>query len=779
MSQTSALDTIDLRAIFRKLLSKWWLFAITGVISVAAGVAYIKTTAKIYRVEAVLLMSEKGRNQFGPQTEFIKGTSFLGGNSEIEDQIAVLTSVSNVSRTLQRLDFGITYYERYRFLTQQKYDYPPFMVQLDTVAVQVYGIPVYVEVDRDAGTYRVKAKAKFASLYNVQKQTELEDFITDYEVDQVVKIGEPFVAEGLSFRIDFPEDRTYTSDKEYFFTINSLDALVAEYRAKTVAAPLSDESSIVVVSTTGEVTSKEKLFLNKLLEAYIEGELYRRNQKGLKTINFIDEQIGIVSDSLREVESSMEGFRGVSGGMMSASTTSDALFQERSRLERERSSLIARMQYCRSILDKVRSQSDLRNVPAPSSSGIDDPVLNNLVMEITRLSADLAAQNISAGPRNNPTIIAMERRLKNLTASLAQTAESLVEQVEIGLAQVNKSLGRINFEFNQLPENERKLGNIQRKFNLSESLYNYLMEKRAEAGIAIASDEVDKWVVDPARTAGKAIKPSKKVVLGAALALGLLLPLAFILLLDFFRDSISDLDHLKRISPIPVLATIPTSRRKRIDLDDPKSLMAESFRTARINLQYLNPNSSRQVVGFTSSRSGEGKTFCAVNLATVMTLSGQRTILIDADMRRPRVGDALSMPPGKGLSTYLIGECTVEEVIRPTDVKGLDVITAGPIPPNPLELAELPAMEQLFRTLRGRYDQILVDASPLGLVSEYVLIMRHVDLTLYVVRQGRTKRGDLRLINEMFREKKVQRVDLLLNDVKEGSGYYGKGYYTS
>ncbi|MDX9752068.1 MAG: Wzz/FepE/Etk N-terminal domain-containing protein, partial [Flavobacteriales bacterium] len=568
MSTTSALDTIDLRAIFRKLLAKWWLFLITGIIAGALGVAYIKTTAKIFRVEAVLLMSERGRNQLGPATEFIKGTAFLGGNSEIEDQIAVLTSVTNVKRTLKRLDFGITYYERYRFLTQQKYDYPPFFVTLDTVAVQVYGIPVHVEVDREAGTYRVKAKAKFASLYNVQKQTELDDFITGYEVDQVARIGEPFVAEGLSFTIEFPEDRTYSADKEYFFTINSLDALVAEHRAKTVAVPLSDESSIVSVSTTGEVTSKEKLYINKLLESYIEGELYRRHQKGLKTINFIDDQIGIVSDSLREVESSMEGFRGRSGGMISAATTSDALFQERSRLERERSDLVARMQYCRSILDKVRSQSDLRNVPAPSSSGIDDPVLNNLVMEITRMSADLAAQNVSAGPRNNPAIVAMERRLKNLTASLAQTAESLVQQVEIGLAQVNKSLGRINHEFNQLPENERRLGNIQRKFNLSESLYNYLMEKRAEAGIAIASDEVDKWVVDEARTTGKAIKPSKRMALGGALALSILLPIILIIVQDLIKDSIADLDHLKRITPIPVLATIPSSKRKRIDLDD-------------------------------------------------------------------------------------------------------------------------------------------------------------------------------------------------------------------
>jgi capsular exopolysaccharide synthesis family protein len=475
----------------------------------------------------------------------------------------------------------------------------------------------------------------------------------------------------------------------------------------------------------------------------------------------------------------MEGFRGASGGMMSATGTSDQLFQERSRLEDERSTLVQRRSYCRSVLEKIRSSSDLRNVPAPSSSGVDDPILNNLVIEITRLSADLAALNLTT-VKSNPTVIAMERKKKSLSSSLAQTAESLVQQADISLAEVNRRLGRIGYEFNQLPENERKLGNIARKFKLSESLYNYLMEKRAEAGIAIASDQVDKVVIDEARLAGLGpVAPDKKVVLGGALLLGLLLPMAFILIRDFFNDRIVDADELKRLSPLPILALIPTSKRKRILPDEPKSLLAESFRTARINLQYLNVSTQRQVIGFTSSSSGEGKTFCALNLATVMAISGKRTLLIDADMRRPRVATVLEMPEGPGLSTYLIGEASLDTIIKKTDVAGLDVIMAGPIPPNPLELVEHVRITELFAQLRGRYDQIIVDASPMGLVSEYVIIMRHVDVTLYVVRQGFTRRSALRLISEMYQDKKIANVDLLLNDVKPGQGYgEGYGYYT-
>jgi len=778
MSTTTPNDTIDLRAIFKKILAKWWWFMITITLSLALGVAYIKTTPKQYLVQAVMLMGEKSRNNYSAPEEFIKGASYLSGSAGLEDKVSVLTSRTNIKRTLERLDFGIRYYETTNFLTTEKYEYPPFMVKLDTVAIQVVGVPVYVSVDRAAGTYRVRSKGSNVRLYNVQKQEVVDDFIPEYEVDQITPIGKPFVGDHLSFTIDFPADRDYRSRSKYHFVLNALDDIVVEYLHKCFASPLSKESNIVVLHITGEVVSKERVFLNKLMKSYIDGELYKQQQKGFKTISFIDGQIGTVADTLREVESSMEGFRGASQGMMSAASTSDALFQERSRLEDERSLHVRRRAYCSSVLEKIRSSSDLRNVPAPSSSGIDDPVLNNLVIEITRLSAELAALNLTT-VKSNPTVIAMERKIKNLTGSLEQTAASLVQQAEISLADVNARLGRINYQFAQIPENERNLVNIERKFKLSDNLYNYLMEKRAEAGIAIASDQVDQAVVDEARMEGlKHVSPNKKTILGGALLLGLLLPIVILVIKDFFNDRIADVEELKRATKLPLLGLIPTSKRKRVSPEEPKSMLAEAFRTARINLQYLNANVDRQVIGFTSSTSGEGKTFCAVNLASVMALSGKRTLLIDADMRRPNVLKTMDIPDGIGLSSWLIGEAVLEQMIHKSDIPGLDVIGAGPIPPNPLELAEGPRLADLFLAMRERYDQIVVDASPIGLVSEYVVLMRHIDVTLFVVRERNTRRSALRTINEMVEEKKIGHVDLLMNDVKashaEGYGYYTK-----
>jgi capsular exopolysaccharide synthesis family protein len=770
-------ETIDVRAIVRKLLAYWWLFGISMGIAGALGVLHILRTQPIYQVQAIMQMAMRSRNAFGAQDdEFMKGMGLLQDRAEFEDNIAVLTSRSSLRKTLRRLNCEISYYEKDGLRTNERYDYPPFFVRMDTTKIQVCGANVHVKVSPDRKTYRVTAKASNVRLYNPQKRLVVEEYVPKLDIDKVVRVGEKFEAENLSFSITFPEDRKYSEKSDYWFTIYSLEDLVDHYRGKLKVVPLSDESNIIVLVSTGPVPNKETAFLDKLMATYIEGEQYRRQQKGLKTINFIDGQIGTVSDSLQRAESTLQSERGTSSMLVDAGRRSDALFEDRSRLLDQRSELMAKRSYYSYIQEYIRNSNDVTNVVAPSSAGIDDPVLNNLILQLSDLVAERAEKNPTTR-RADPAMIALERRIETIKSTLLQTADGLLRQAEISLGELNRRLGSIDSQFSQLPENQRKLGAIERRFKLNEDLYNYLMEKRAEAGIAIASDQLDKNVVDAARLEStNPIEPDKKTVLGGALLIGFILPLGFVLVRDFFKDSIADEAELRSMSAIPVLCSIPSSKRKRVGADEPKSLLAESFRTARINLQYLNVDGARQVIGFTSSSSGEGKTFCAVNMASIMAMSGKRVVIVDADMRRPRVHEALGLAEGNGLSTYLIGESALEGIIRPTDIPGLDMISSGPIPPNPLELAEAPGMAELMKQLRSRYDQIVVDASPLGLVSEYVVLVRHIDITLYMVRQGHTKRGALRVVNELYSSKRIGAVNLLLNDATGAQGY-GGGYY--
>lgn len=774
MSNTAGQETIDLRAILRKLLSVWWLFLITVTLCVAAGVAYIKITPKKYTVAGVMLMSEQKRNSFGSTNEeFIKGTSYLRQSGELEDQISILMSYANVQRTIERLSFEVSYMEERNFLTTENYAYRPFIVKLDST-LQVTGLNVQIIPDTAARTYRVKAKGTNVPLYDVKTRKTSEGFAAKVDIDEVVKMGEPFNSEFLNFRIEFLKGRVFDKDIKYYILINSLSGLTTAYQSKSVATPQSDESNIVVIATEGEVVQKEVDFVNMLMRTYIESEQHKHNDKGVRTIDFIKGQLGQQEKKLSAAQSSLQTAQ-AGGNVGDAGDRGAALSQELFRLQDEQGRVRGKVVFLQELVT-IMSNADASNPSTVSASNIDAPALNTLIDQYNKDVNELSQRRLTERIASQATNV-LNRKVQTERQQIVQSAQGLLRQTNIDLDQINGRVGQMQYQLNQLPGADARRQIAQNQYELTEETNNYLMEKLYEAEIAVNSDQVDKYVVDVARQGGLGpVSPDKKVVLGGALLLGLLIPVLFVLVRDLFNDRIADLDEVKRLTGLPVLAMIPGSKRKRITADEPKSLLAESFRTARINLQYLNPDAARQVVGFTSSTSGEGKTFCAVNTATVMAMSGKRTLLIDADMRRPRMAETMDLAEGNGLSNYLIGECPLEQVIRRTDIPGLDVITAGPVPPNPLELVESPRMEELFRVLRGRYEHIVVDASPMGLVSEFKVLVQHVDITLYVVRQGYTRRGMLRSLGELVREGKLKRVDVVLNDVKAGEGY---GYYTA
>ncbi|HEY0976333.1 MAG TPA: polysaccharide biosynthesis tyrosine autokinase [Flavobacteriales bacterium] len=780
MSANATQDTIDLKAIFRKLMAKWWLFAITCTVFVALAVAYLKTTPKRYAVSGVMLMSEQKRNSFGGglDREFLKGTAYLSNNGDLEDQISVLMSYSTMLKTVQRLDFGVSYYEERNFKRQESYSTKPFIIKPDT-GLQVAELEIDLVPNVAAGTYRVKGKGKNVRMFDTRTGRMVDDFREHWEVDQEGRIGEPFRHEFLNFTIEFPKGRTYSDKVKYSFAFHSLEGLAGYWRSATSTTPQSDDSNIITISTAGEVVQKQKDFINMLMLTYIELEQAKQNEKGNRTIKFIDEQLSQSTQKLSDAEGRLQQAQTTGGSLVgSAGDRSTQLYNDMSRLQDERSRVSSQVQALTEMIDRMGSE-DPSTGSTISMLNINDPALANAIDSYNRDMNELSQRRLTER-QPTPSTIALNRKVQSSRAQILQSAKDARRSNQLLINELSGRIGNINHQLGLLPSATRQVSIATRNFELTAEMNNYLVEKRYEAEIAVNSDQVDKYVVDEARQAMPGpVAPDKKTALGGALLLGLLLPVMFIIIKDFFTDRISDLDELKRLSPIPVLASIPTSKQKRINLDDTRSMLAESFRTARINLQYLNADVPRQVVGLTSSTSGEGKTFCSINLATVLALSGKRTLLIDADMRRPRVHEYLELPEGTGLSSYLVGETDMDRMVRKSNIPGLDVITAGPIPPNPLELMEANRMQELFQHMRSRYDRIVVDASPMGLVSEYVILMKQVDITLYVVRQGYTNRGALRFVNEMYQSNKVGRIDLLLNDVKAGRSGYGEGYYTA
>ena len=314
---------------------------------------------------------------------------------------------------------------------------------------------------------------------------------------------------------------------------------------------------------------------------------------------------------------------------------------------------------------------------------------------------------------------------------------------------------------------------------------NYLLEKRVEARIALASNSVKKIVVDKPYVVagGDAVWPRRDIVMFLGFAGGLLFAFIFIVLKDALNDNLITQDDVEENTKIPFIGTIShaSKREQNSIVAHARSPVGESFRSLRVNLQYLTLGASANVIGITSSRESEGKTFCSVNLAAVMAYSGRRTILVDTDMRRPRVASYFQLENRKGLSNFLVGDGSIKEIINNTDHKGFDVITSGPIPPNPIDLIGNPRMEELINSLKQTYSTIILDSPPVGYVSEYIILMKYTDANLYIVRSDYTNRNSLKKINKLFERKKLNNFSVLLNDVKptKSSGYgysYGYGY---
>jgi capsular exopolysaccharide synthesis family protein len=766
---------INIKAIIIKLLSKWYYFLIAMFLVVPLAYAYLKFTPKQYQIRASLLLKSEDPNAMSSE-QFLKGMELFTPKTELEDEIGILKSYSLVEQAMRGLDFGISYYTKKNFVTTERYDDAPFTIQLDSVVDQLIYMPIYIE--RISSTkFKVSASGKKVNTYNFYTD-KVEHIIEKVEIAGEGSTDKPFVSKNLSFKVKFNDQFKPDRDTKMFFVINTLGSLVEDYQNKLNIEPIALESNIVEIGVKGRVVEKEVKFLDKLLEVYLANELYKKNQLGLKTIQFIDNQLTGVSDTLRQVEGSLELFRS-RNNILDINSTANNLTANLDKVEEERATLEMKLKYYTFLANSLKKEGAISEIVVPSALGLEDPVLNNLLLELSKLYQERTGYNYNA-KENNPLIEIVDLKIKNARKTITENVNNMIEVTSIALTDVNNRIFKIQKNLNALPKNERELVKIQRSFEFNDNVYNYLLEKRAEAGIAIASNSIQKTIVDrPYQVGNGPVSPNSKIIYGIALFLGLAGTVAFIIIKDFLNDNIVTHEDVERNTKIPFIGTIThgNKREQGTIIAHARSPIGESFRSLRVNLQYLTLGKNANVIGITSSRESEGKTFCSVNLAAAMAHSGRRTILIDTDMRRPKVASYFQLKNKKGLSNFLIGDCSMKEIINPTENKGFDVIGSGPIPPNPIDLIGHPRMEELITFLKQNYSTIILDSPPLGYVSEYIILMKYTDANIYVVRSDYTNRNSLAKINKLYERKKISNVSILLNDVKTSKRTgYGYGY---
>ena len=572
----------------------------------------------------------------------------------LKNEIGILESYDLIAKTIKDLQFQTSYFHVGKIRTAEVYKNVPFQALVDSNTTQTLGVSFHVQI-LENNSFELYSKAEKVRQYIPIKKSFTEQTRVSFNYSGKHSFGEKIETEYFSFKLQkqpiFDEDFI---GKEFFFVFHDIDNLTKTRLKNLTIAPINKEASIIKINSKGEVARKELDFLNQLASNYIQLGLDEKNKMAANTITFINQQLKDISDSLLTTENRLEKFK-ENNPKLELSYKDYGTFFQIEQLEKEQSILEVNDKYYKALLNYLTSHDDIEKIVAPSAMGINDPLLNSLISDLSRLYAEKSTLALNTREQH-PIFQSLISKIESTKKSLIENVNNIIQTSDIAIQNINNRIYQEEELISNLPQNERVLVNIQRKFNLNESIYTYLLEKRAEAAIALAGNVADHKVLDIARLESRfPISPKKNISYLLGLIIGFVIPIVSITIRDFFNDKIISKSDIEKITKYPIIGNILHSDKgsNLVMINSPKSAIAEAFRAIRTNIQYLDSEKDKKIICVTSSISGEGKTYCSMNLASVFALSGSKTLLIGADMRKPKIFTDFQLTNDKGLSNYL------------------------------------------------------------------------------------------------------------------------------
>ncbi|HYC86043.1 MAG TPA: polysaccharide biosynthesis tyrosine autokinase, partial [Chryseosolibacter sp.] len=532
------------------------------------------------------------------------------------------------------------------------------------------------------------------------------------------------------------------------------------------------------LEVSGEVPDKEIDFLNKFIEKYQQYDIEKKSRMASNAIEFLNAQLKYIGDTLDVLEEKVETFkeRNIITGL---GAETNRLYLKMQGLEDQKFQYRLRENYYSYVIPLL-TNDQYDGIFTPSSVGVTDDVISRLITTLIEARAQLGKYQGIEKKEENPLYREHQTRIRQIKGDILKTIENTRKTDAINLKFMGDQIKLIEQQLAKLPGSERELVDIQRDYSLRENLYVFLLQKRTEAGLSKASTTSDIVVVNPP-LAGGALSPNVQKNYIVAFAVGLLLPILAFVIAELLNNKIQSREDIEKVTNVPVIGGVGHNlfNDPLVVYSKPRSAMAESFRSLRSNLNYFTANQASLVYMITSSLPGEGKSFTALNLASVYALAGRKTLIVGADLRRPKLYDELGLENTAGLSQYLSGLSTLNDVVQQSRVDNLYLISGGPMPPNPSELLLRPKMDELITFLRSQFDCIIIDTPPLSFVADAFVLSKYADHTIFVVRQDFTPNSALRSLEEYFSAGKLSRISILFNDLRKsglGYGYYDYNY---
>ena len=776
-------SSFDFATLYRTIVLNWYWFVLSLIIFGSLGAIYLRYATPMYQSTAKLLIKdESNSNRRGSSLQNMSNLGIISNSTGIDNEMEILTSHSIAEDAIRDLKLYVNYTTKGRVKDIILYRNQPLNVDVDQAHLERLNAPINLSITRDSLTYTV------TGTYYVPTNDNSNE--GPYSINRKFTSLPATIATRAGI---------ITISPNYGHSLKNGDVLNVSILSPTMAsnkyvnelqvAQTAKSTSIAQLQLTDEVPQRSLDYLKQLAIVYNRQANEDKNTIALRTDKFINDRLGKINAELGKTEGQLQNYKQQNGIVELKMNAGNSVANQNSS-ELKLAEVETQIELFNTIAREVESSSRNLSQVIPSNVGLDDQSsttlinkYNELVLERNRLLRSAS----ESSPVVEPLTAQIRELNGNIRRAIGAARQNLQIQRDAVLAQVNK----FNEQVAETPQQERMLTQIDRQQEVKSGLYLMLLQKREENNISLAATADKGKLIDDPQLLGK-ISPKSTSIMLVALLIGLALPVLVILILQFFRYKIEGHDDVARLTKLPIIADVAIASNKakgKADIvvhENQNNQMEEIFRSMRTNLQFM-LKEGQKVVLFTSSTSGEGKTFNAANLSVSFGLLGKKVILIGLDIRRPRLAELFGINDHKhGITNLLVKDNpTIEDIqeqILPSGVnKNLDLLMAGPIPPNPAELIARNSLDIIINLLKEKYDYIMIDTAPVGLVTDTLQIARVADASIYMCRADYTPKSSFNLINALANEKKFPNMAIVLNGIdmskRKYSYYYGYGGY--
>lgn len=746
--------TLSLRDIFYKYIRFLPLFILSVAFALLIAYLYLRYAIPVYNVTgSMLIRSEQpGGGRGNNELE-----TLISGNKadNIQNEIEVLKSRPLMQRVVDSLELQFGYIAKGKIKKSVNiYKQGPFRME----ALEIFD-------SSSSFTFKIK--------FLNEKEFKINEDKNTFKFDQYFK------NEKGVFRL--LRNPTGSVSKEYSVTWTPSYNAAIQFAGAIQVTPKSAGTGILFVSMRTTNSTQGADIINKLMEEYARYSVEQKDKASIKTLKFIDERLADLRHKIDSSQGILNAFER-ENNLIDSKAQSESYFGNISESDKLINEQTLKLNVADLLLNYLK---DRRNQyeKVPTSLNLEDMTLNQLIKEYNEtqiIRQQLLDGNVPAG---NPLVIEAGDKIEKLRANIMENLKNIRSSVQSGITTIRSKSQQSQSQLRAMPEKVKEQLNMQQQLEALQTLQNFLAQEREKQAIIKSANVANSDIINKAFPTTVPVRPNRRAIQMLAVLLGIGLPALFIFLSEILNDKVSTRFDIEKITNAPILGEIGHSYSDKtlVVNKTTRSMVAEQFRIIRSNLQYIMNKRDKFAILFTSSFSGEGKSYVTTNMGAVLALAGKRTIILEFDIRKPRILAGLGIPKGPGITNFLIGKVAdLNELIKPVpEQENLFVLGCGPIPPNPSELLLDKKMDELFDWLKANFDIVLVDTAPVGMVSDAMTLSKYVDSTMYLVRQGHTFKKQIGLIDEFYKEEKLPKVSIIVNDVKikPGYGYYGYGRY--